>query len=67
VLSFLTCLPQTELKPTKRGDKGRVSGSSNLHYCTNSEQPEGIPMHLFPKKETDPQSERKLVNFIRKH
>ena len=32
-----------------------------------SEQLEGIPMHLFPNRETDPQSERKLVNFICKH
>jgi hypothetical protein len=54
-------------KTYKRGDEGRVSGSSNLDYCMNSEQPEGIPMHLFPNKETYPQSERKSVNFIRKH
>jgi hypothetical protein len=51
----------------KPGDEGRVSGSSNLDYCTNSEQAKGILMHPFPNNETDPQSERKSVNFIRKH
>ena len=44
-----------------------IAGGPNLVSCANSQHTEGIPMHLFPKEETDPQRQRKWVNFVHKH
>ena len=51
----------------KRGGKRCVAGGPNQISCANDSKTEGMSMHLFPNKETEPQRHRKWVNLVRKH
>ena len=54
----------TRTKPSRRGGKFCVAGTSNGSSCQNTSYCEGVKMHYFPSNE---EICRKWVAFVRRH